>query len=176
MKPVQIFAVAAISIGGVALQGCSGGDHAAKEIGPGAFVRDEPVQLAHAKLRNSSRCVIDDINGQPPSKQGVWTVKRGDGITIDGWAYLRDGNGAPDPLFMRLTGAVQTYYAVTGAGGRFPRPDVNQEFKLDPSIDTGLRLQATISNVEPGVYAIAIMQPTVDRVESCELPVSLIVN
>lgn len=174
MKQVQMLPAIVMLLAGVALQGCSGGGNAAKEIAPGAFVRDEPVQLTQGKQRNSSRCIIDVINQKKQTKKGTWTVKRGDGVSITGWAYGKDGTAAAEQLFVRITGSVQTYYAVTTQ--RPVRKDVNELLKLPPELNSGFELNATIDRVEPGIYGVAILQALPSGVETCELAVTLIVE
>lgn len=165
---------ATILLAAMALQGCSGGGNSAREIAPGAFVRDEPIQIAQSKMRNSSRCVIDTVNGEKPNKKGVWTVQRGDGAAIAGWAHGKDGTEAGEQVFVRLTGSVQTYYAVTAE--RPMRADVNEYFKLPSELKIGFEMRATIDQVEPGIYSVAVLQALSGGVEICELPVTLVVN
>lgn len=172
MKRVHRVASLALCL---SMWGCSGGTNPAVELVPGKFVNDEPLQLAGAgEEKKSSRCVIDAINGKPLSKSATWTVKRGDEAVIAGWAYHKDGSGASNPLFIRITGAVQTYYAMTTE--RPAHPSVNEEFKLDPSIDTGFTLRAATAGLEPDRYIISILQRTPTRLEACDVPATLIVN
>lgn len=167
--------LASVALACAALAGCSGGsNNTAKQIAPGQFVRDEPVELSRASLSNSSRCFIDSINAKKPTKNGAWTVKRDEELVISGWAVSKDGKDAVSPLFVRITGAVQTYYAVTAA--RSPRPDVNRELNLAPELNAGFELRAGIGQVEPGMYSIMIMQPAPTAIEGCERQATLIVN
>jgi hypothetical protein len=161
-------------LAGIALQGCSGGEHAAKEIAPGAFVLDEPVQLTQGERKESTKCFIDTVNGKKADKRGRWTVKRGEEVVFRGWAFSKDGTQAAKPLFIRVTGAVQVYYAVSGE--RAVRPDVNKDLNLSPELETGFELRASTAQMAPDLYAIAIVQPVPGQVEDCERPYALIVE
>lgn len=170
---VRNIAMTMVLLTGIALQGCSGGDHAAKEIAPGAFVLDEPIQVAGKELKNTSKCFVDYINGKEADQRNTWTVNRSEEIVLTGWAFRKDGTAA-NPMFIRLNGAVQTYYAVTSK--RYARPDLERSLKVAPTLESGFELRASIAQMEPGPYAIMIMQPGGERVEGCERPYTLIVN
>jgi hypothetical protein len=160
-------------ITGIALQGCS--KPVGKEIVPGAFVQDRPIQLTQSKLADDGKCIIDVINGKKADKSNAWKVKRGDELVFRGWAFSEDGTKAVAPLFIRITGAVQDYYAITSA--RHARSDVNEHFNLAPELAVGFELQASIAQVEPGVYAIAVVLPSSpEHVEACTPRATLIVN
>src|SRR6478736_4449592 len=109
MMQVRNIATTMVLLAGSALQGCSGGDMAAKEIAPGAFVLDEPIQVAGKELKNTSKCFVDFINGKQADQRNTWTVNRNEEIVLSGWAHMKDGTAAK-PMFIRLNGAVQTYY------------------------------------------------------------------
>jgi hypothetical protein len=54
---------------------------------------------------------------------------------------------------------------------------VNKLLKWEPSLQSGFELRASIAQVEPGFYAVMVMQPVGDRVEGCERTTySLLVN
>jgi hypothetical protein len=174
MMRARNIASALVLLAGVALQGCSGGDHAPKEIAPGAFVLDEPIQVAGKDLKETSKCFVDHINGKRADRRNTWTVNRGEELVLSGWAHGKDGKWVANPMFIRLNGNVQTYYAVTDK--RYARPDLESSLKIVPGLASGFELRASIAQVEPGPYAIMVMQPGTERVEGCERPYTLIVN
>jgi hypothetical protein len=171
----KIFFCSAILASCISISACSGGaDQAPKEIAPGQFVVDEPIQTAVGAPDKSSKCFVDSINGKPPSKDQTWEIHHGDEAVISGWGFRKDGQQLTPQLFIRLTGDAQTYYAVTTT--RHLRADVNDHFHLDPSLMAGYELRAKTAQIEPGVYAITIMQAAATDVEGCESPTMLIVN
>ncbi len=158
-----------------AMLGCSGGaDQQAKEITPGQFVIDEPIQIAQHEFKKSGKCIIDSINAKAASKEQTWEIKHGEKVVISGWAFSKDGGTAPSPLFIQLTGDAQTYYAVSST--RMMRPDVNQLFQLNASLTTGFDLQAQTENIEPGAYEIMILQVNGTTVEGCNTKTMLLVD
>lgn len=174
MKPVrQTLLIGALVAASVSMLGC-GPEQPAKEIAPGQFVVDEPIQLTRGPLEKSSKCIVDTINGKVASKELTWEIHRGEEAVFLGWAFSKDGAQATAPLFIRLTGDVQTYYAVTST--RKSRLDVNQYFHIDPALMAGYELRAKTDQIEPGVYAITTIQPFASTIEGCESHAMLIVN
>jgi hypothetical protein len=100
MKPTRILTSIAAFFAGLALQGCSGG-YTPKEIAPGAFVADEPMQVAGKELKDTSKCMVDLVNGKQPDQNGTWMVKRGEEVVFSGWAASNDGTQAVSPMRSR---------------------------------------------------------------------------
>jgi hypothetical protein len=159
----------------LAMFGCSKSSNTDKEIviAPGQFVLDEPSKLSE-KIKSSKRCSADTLNAKERSTEETWVIQRGAPIVLRGWAFSIDGNEAYPEVFVRLTGAAQTYYALTTS--RHMRSDANQYLQINPSLAIGFELSATTDQIEPGIYEIMIMQRGSGDVEGCATGAMLIVN
>jgi hypothetical protein len=172
-KPYKLSLILCICL---SMLGCSKSSNTdrAVVIAPGQFVLDEPSKLSEKAILRSKKCSADSINGKERSKESAWQIKRGDPISLRGWAFSMDDKEAYPEVFVRLTGDAQTYYALTTS--RHMRPDANQYLQINPSLTIGFELTATSDQIEPGLYDIMIMQRGAGDVEGCRTGATLIVN
>jgi len=161
----------------LALLGCSKSDRSSQPvvIAPGQFVLDEPSKLTGSKIQSSKRCSADTLNGQARSqKDRTWEIKRGEPVILKGWAAGLDDKQPYPEVFLRLTGAAQTYYALTTS--RHMRPDATHFLQIDSARPIGFELTAKTEQIEPGIYEMMIMQRGAGDIEGCDTDALLIVN
>jgi hypothetical protein len=142
-------------------------------IEPGAFVATQPSAL-RGNLSNAKKCSLDTVNGKPREPKVGWSIKQGQPIDVQGWAFSEDGKSAAPQLFIQLNGQADSYYAVTNT--RSLRSDANQRLATSATVEAGFSLQATTAAIPSGTYEIVVVQVFSDRVEACEDGVSLTIN
>lgn len=155
------------------LVGCAKQDPRNVVIAPGQFVPDEPTVIASGKPVKSKKCSLDSIDDDGKAKERSWKSRRGNGISMIGWAFQNDGTAAGNEVYVRLTGAAKTYYAVTTS--RHLRTDVNEYHRVNPG-EAGFKLTATTEQIEPGIYEIAILIAAGGNVETCDADATVVVN
>lgn len=160
------------------IAGCSRGGPASPNklvtIPEGQLVEDEPSVLVKGDFNKTHTCSLDTVNGKEMSQERTWEIKHGQNVTLSGWAFSEDGKETSAKIYVRLWGAVKTYYAVTTH--KSARPDANRAHRIDPTLNVGFNLTAETDQVEPGAYQIMIMQAFAQGVEGCRSAALLLVD
>jgi hypothetical protein len=98
-------------------------------------------------------CAVDLVNDVRPA-DGTASAGREQPVHINGWA----GDGAalkvPPVVVVQLVGAKRYYIPAF----RYSRPDVAEASKAPEFVHAGYQVMAWFKDVEPGVYAVQILQ------------------
>lgn len=124
------------------------------------FAAIPATELEHA-ARAISDCNLDSINGK--LAEGA-VVDRSAKPVLAGWAADGATHSVPQTIRLVLKGT-QDYAAQTTTG--YGRVDVAQATKQPAFANSGFNVQADLSVVAPGQYAVVLLEPVAGQLVSC---------
>lgn len=118
----------------------------------------------------SDKCWLDSINGETGPLVHVKGV-----VNFGGWAVDSSTNTVPAELQLFLKDAAGfSYFA--DISQRSDRPDVVSVFNMEGFLKSGFNLEADLSSLKPGVYAISMRMLDKHRVVICQIYKNIIVD
>lgn len=136
------------------------------------LVAELPADIKGLPFELGGKCAIDTIN--QPQKGEVVTIKRADGMTVDGWAFDDKQGTVPPVVVLQLAQGESRYHALLKRHGG--RDDLTKAFGKTEYADAGYGSVLNIASLPVGQFDVLVIQKGVDKNLVCSTYRKLVVN
>lgn len=119
-----------------------------------ALSQEPPVEIRGFPFELGGKCAIDLVN--KPQKDEVITINRGDGLTVDGWAFDEKNGKVPSIIALQLAKGPDRYHAMLSRHAG--REDLSKAFGNPEFSSAGYSGTVDIESLPAGQYDILLIQ------------------